>query len=99
MGINKFSNSERFANNIFYGIKPEHHYRTIHFLKNDPDLKRKENGFIKAQEIDDLKEFLDNKVPTIKLTRNRSADVNAGKFDDYWNEYYDVWYAATHGQK
>ena len=78
--INTFSNSETFAKNIFYNIKPEHHHGSIHFIKKDPDLKGKENGLIKALEIKDLNKFLDNDVPLIEITNNRSNDVKTEKF-------------------
>ena len=76
--IKTLSNSERFAKNIFYGMKRKQHHESIHFIKNDPDLK--DNGLIKTSEIEDLNEFLDDKVPYIDITKNRSKDVNVEKW-------------------
>lgn len=79
--IEALSNLERFAKNIFSNIKPEQHSGSIHFIKNDPDLKDKRNQLIKASERQDLNKFIDNEVPTIELTRNSSEDVKVDKFN------------------
>lgn len=79
--INTLANSKGFAENTFKCIKPEHHHRSIHLMKRYSDLENKNNCLIKGSEIEDLKEFLENKVPTIELTRNRSNDVDVDKVD------------------
>ena len=78
--ISKLSNSERFAENIFKCIKPEHHNGSIHFVKEDPNLRNNENVLIEASQIQDLKDFIENKVPVIEMTKNMSANVKADKF-------------------
>ena len=78
--ISKLSNSERFAENIFKCIKPEHHHGTIHFVKNDPNLQEKSNVLMEASEIQNLKDFIKNKVPVIEMTKNMSKNVKSDNF-------------------
>ena len=81
--MNKLSSSEdieRFAENIFKFIKPEHHNGSIHFVKEDDNLENTENNLLEASEIQDLKDFLNNKVPVIEITKNMSNNVKAEKY-------------------
>ena len=73
--------SEKFAKNIFYGIKSENHHGSIHFVKKDPNLVNENNVLIDASEIRDLKDFLKKKVPVIEMTKNMNINVKTDK----WN--------------
>ena len=72
---------KRFAKNIFHGIKAKHHHGSIHFVDFYPNLEDKENVLIEASKIQTLKDFLNKKVPVIKMTKNMSNNLKADKFN------------------
>ena len=78
--INLISNSESFATNVFFQIKQENQHGPILFLKQNPDLKDKENVLLDGTELKGLNHFLQDKVPWVELTPDKCKDVQADKF-------------------
>lgn len=82
LGLQKRENLAVFLTDLFMNIKEEKRTTNLHLLERVIELEAKNNILIELDQLDGLKDFLDVKVPTIKLTKDRAKDINISQFDE-----------------